>query len=183
MGTFVKIFGLIGWSGSGKTTLIAGLLPVLIGRGLGVSTVKHGHHAIDIDTPGKDSYRHREAGATEVLLMSGRRWALMHEVRDSTEPALDDLIGHMTPVDLLLVEGFKTARHDKLEVHRPILGEPLMAPGDPSIVAVASDSALAGLDRPRLDLNDPAAIADFIQRHCGLRGRQPVREADHDFVR
>ncbi len=179
----MKIFGLIGWSGSGKTTLITGLLPVLIDRGLRVSTAKHAHHAMDIDKPGKDSYRHREAGATEVLLMSGRRWALMHEVRDSTEPAPDDLIGHLTPVDLLLVEGFKTACHDKIEVHRPVLGEPLMAPDDPSIVAVASDSALADLGRPLLDLNDPAAIADFIQYHCGLRGRQSVREEDRGSIR
>lgn len=170
----MKIFGLIGWSASGKTTLLTRLLPLLIGRGLTVSTVKHGHHDLDIDKPGKDSYRHREAGATEVLLMSGRRWALMHELRDEVEPVLDDLIGHLTPVDLLLVEGFKHARHDKIEVHRPALGKPLMGPGDPTVVAVASDGPLAGLDRPLIDLNDPVVVADFIQRHCGLSGPWPT---------
>lgn len=164
----MRVFGLAGWSGSGKTTLLARLLPELIGRGLAVSTVKHAHHSFDIDQPGKDSWRHREAGASEVMIASARRWALIHEHRDAPEPSLDALIGRMTPVDLLLVEGFKRDAHDKLEVHRPALGKPLLCREDPHIVAVASDAPLAGLAVPLLPLDDAAAIARFIVDHCRL---------------
>ena len=118
----MKIFGLAGWSGSGKTTLVQQLLPVFVARGVTVSTMKHAHHAFDVDKPGKDSYVHREAGATEVLVTSSKRWALMHENRNEPEPDMADLINHMTPVDLLLVEGFKAHAHDKLEIHRPSVG-------------------------------------------------------------
>ena len=164
----LRVFGLAGWSGSGKTTLLARLLPELIARGLAVSTVKHAHHSFDIDQPGKDSWRHREAGASEVMIASARRWALIHEHRDAAEPALDALIRRMAPVDLLLVEGFKRDAHDKLEVHRPALGKPLLCREDPHIVAVASDAPLAGLAVPLLPLDDATAIARFIVAHCRL---------------
>ncbi|MGE4219412.1 MAG: molybdopterin-guanine dinucleotide biosynthesis protein B [Alphaproteobacteria bacterium] len=165
------VFGIAGWSGSGKTTLLRGLIPLLVRRGVSVSTVKHAHHAFDVDKPGKDSHTHREAGATEVMISSAHRWALMHELRGAPEPLLADLIAHMTPVDLLLVEGFKYDPYDKLEVHRPALGKPLLAPEDPHVVAVASDAALPGLDRPVLPLNDIAAIADFLLARGGLESR------------
>ena len=165
----MKIFGLAGWSGSGKTTLMSRLLPALTGEGLQVSTMKHAHHTFDVDKPGKDSYVHREAGATEVLITSARRWALMHENRETAEPSMEDLIRHMTPVDLLLVEGFKTHAHDKLEIHRPSVGKPLLAGDDPRIVAVATDEPAAlRVAVPVLDLNDVPAIAGFIIDHCGL---------------
>jgi molybdopterin-guanine dinucleotide biosynthesis adapter protein len=164
----MKIFGLIGWSNAGKTTLMINLLPELIGRGIKVSTMKHGHHDFDIDKAGKDSYRHREAGATEVLLTSASRWALMHELRGTPESTIEDLIGHMTPVDLLLIEGFKTHRHVKLEIHRPAEGKPLICRDDPDVVAVASDQSLPDVDLPVLDLNDIPAIADFILSHCEI---------------
>jgi molybdopterin-guanine dinucleotide biosynthesis protein B len=165
----MKIFGLAGWSGSGKTTLMVRLLPKLVGRGLSVSTVKHAHHSFEIDRPGKDSYEHRVAGATEVMVTGGLRWALMHEIRDQAEPSIADLSRHMTPVDLLLIEGFKTHTHPKLEVHRPATGRPLLCSNDPDIVAVASDAEIKGLDIPVLDLNDVRAIADFIMEYCGLQ--------------
>jgi molybdopterin-guanine dinucleotide biosynthesis adapter protein len=164
----MKLFGLAGWSGSGKTTLMKALLPELIGRGVTVSTIKHAHHSFDVDQPGKDSYEHRRAGATEVLVASAHRWALMHELRGADEPQLGALIERMAPVDLLLVEGFKRHAHPKLEIHRPSNGKPLLSPGDPHIVAVASDAPLDGLRVPRLDLNDVPAIADFILKRLEL---------------
>ncbi|MBM3571185.1 MAG: molybdopterin-guanine dinucleotide biosynthesis protein B [Alphaproteobacteria bacterium] len=164
----MKLFGLAGWSGSGKTTLLTKLLPALIRHGHRVSTMKHAHHGFDVDHPGKDSYAHRLAGATEVLISSSTRWALMHENRGTPEPRLEDLIQRMTPVDLLIVEGFKFHAYDKLEVFRHANGKALMAPDDPHIVAVASDAPIADLGRPNLDLNDAEAIAQFILRHCRL---------------
>ncbi len=164
----MKILGIVGWSGSGKTSLVTRLIPVLIARGLEVSTLKHAHHDFDVDQPGKDSHAHRHAGAAEVMISSGRRWALMHELRDEPELSLDALIARMTPVDLLLIEGFKTEAHDKIEVFRPVTGRDPLHPHDPHIVAVATDAALPDLDRPRLDLNDTDAIAAFIRTHCGL---------------
>src|SRR5579859_6005357 len=164
----MKIFGLSGWSGSGKTTLLVKLIPELVGRGLTVSTLKHAHHEFDVDQPGKDSYEHRAAGASEVLVSSSRRFALMHELRGAPEPALDELIARMTAVDLILVEGFKSHPHDKIEIHRPALGKPLLCADDRHVVAVASDAPIANLPVPRLDLNDIGAIADFIVAHCGL---------------
>lgn len=160
----MNVFGIAGWSGSGKTTLLKGLIPALIGRGLSVSSMKHAHHAFDIDVPGKDSYEHRAAGAREVMISSANRWALMHELKGAPEPRLDDLIARMSPVDVLLVEGFKWEPHPKLEVHRPSVGKPLLHPDDPNIVAVASDTRLAGLSVPLFDLSDIAGIADFIVR-------------------
>ena len=163
-----KVFGLAGWSGSGKTSLMVRLLPVLTGRGYSVSTMKHAHHNFEMDREGKDSYEHRMAGATEVLVTSARRWALLHELRDRPEPSMAEMITRMTPVDLLLIEGFKREEHDKLEVHRPSIGKPPLYPDDPRIVAVASDEEMPGLALPRLELDDSEAIADFIVAHCGL---------------
>ncbi len=167
----MKIFGVAGWSGSGKTTLVVRLLPELVGRGITVSTMKHAHHDFDIDKPGKDSYEHRRAGATEVLVSSTHRWALMHEHRGTTPPDSAALLRHMAPVDLVLIEGFKTETHDKLEVHRRARGAPLLCVDDRRIVAVASDDALPDLDLdiPVLDLDDIPGIADFVIAHCGLK--------------
>ncbi len=158
----MKLFGLAGWSGSGKTTLMRALVPALIARGIKVSTIKHAHHSFDVDQPGKDSYEHRQAGATEVLVTSANRWALMHELRGGAEPTLETLVARLQPVDLLLVEGFKRHPHPKLEIHRPSNGKPLLCGDDPHIVAVASDVTLDHLPVPRLDLNDVPTIADFI---------------------
>ena len=170
----MHVFGLAGWSGSGKTTLLTQLLPSLSRRGVSVSTVKHAHHDFDVDQPGKDSYRHREAGATEVMVASDRRWALMHELRGAAEPSLDDLLRHMSPVDLVIAEGFKRAAIPKLEVHRAALGKPLLAlSDDDNIVAVASDQPVAGLGRlPRFALDDVGAIAEFIAAHFHLANRR-----------
>ena len=164
----MTIFGLAGWSGSGKTTLMARLLPELVTRGFSVSTIKHAHHNFEIDTPGKDSYEHRAAGASEVMITGGLRWALMHENRGAAEPGIDDLLGRMSPVDLVLIEGFKHYTHQKLEVHRQATGKPLLCREDPHIVAVASDSAIEGLAIPVLDLNDAATIAEFVIARTGL---------------
>ena len=167
----MKILGLAGWSGAGKTTLLAALIPELVRRGVSVSTIKHAHHAFDVDQPGKYSYVHREAGATEVLVASANRWALMHEHRGAPEPDSAELIRHMTPVDLLLIEGFKRETHDKLEIYREANGKPRLAAEDPNIVAILCDGPAPATKLPVIDLNDIVAIADFIQRHCGLAGR------------
>jgi molybdopterin-guanine dinucleotide biosynthesis protein B len=164
----MKVFGVAGWSGSGKTTLMVELIRRITETGLRVSTIKHAHHAFDIDRPGKDSYRHREAGATEILVSSGHRWALMHELRGNAEATFEDLTSRLSPVDLVLIEGFRSHAHDKLEVFRPAIGKPMLWPNDPAIVAVASDEPLAGVPVPLLPLNDPAVIADFILRRTGL---------------
>lgn len=163
----MRIFGLAGWSGSGKTTLLTALIPALLARGLAVSTVKHAHHEFDIDRPGKDSWRHREAGAREVMVASARRWAIMHELRGMAEPTLEELVSRMSPVDLLLVEGWKHHPHPKIEVHRPSLGKELLYPEDPHIVAIAADEAIAA-PIPLLPLGDPGAVAAFILDHLGL---------------
>jgi molybdopterin-guanine dinucleotide biosynthesis adapter protein len=160
-----QIFGLAGWSGSGKTTLMTALIPELVGRGVSVSTIKHAHHEFDIDQPGKDSWRHRQAGASEVMVVSARRWALMHELRGEPEPDLAALLARMTPVDLLLVEGFKRHPHPKIEIYRPSLGKPPLHPDDPFVVAVACDQKLPRLELPWLPLGSPELIADFILRH------------------
>ena len=167
--------GIVGWSGSGKTSLLVEVLPVLRAQGITVSTMKHAHHRFDVDTKGKDSYRHREAGASEVMVVTSARWVLMHEYRDEAEPSVESLIQRMTPVDLLLIEGFKTHPHPKLEIHRESEGKPLLCPEDPDIVAVATDHPLPGLKVPQLDLNDPEAIAAFILIHTGLRARSGSR--------
>ena len=158
----MRLIGLAGWSGSGKTTLLAKLLPVLIARGRTISTLKHAHHEFDIDKPGKDSHTHRLAGATEVLISSARRWALMHELRTEPEQSLHELLTHLSPVDLVVVEGYKTHTHPKLEVHRASVGKPLLYPNDPHIVAVASDTRPPKLSLPFAELNDIEAIADLV---------------------
>ena len=158
----MRLIGLAGWSGSGKTTLLAKLIPVLIARGRTVSTLKHAHHEFDIDKPGKDSHTHRLAGATEVLISSARRWALMHELRDAPEQSLRELLPRLSPVDLVIVEGYKTSTHPKLEVHRAAVGKPLLYPNDANVVALASDTRPPNLTLPFADLNDVAAIADLV---------------------
>ncbi|MCC7429006.1 MAG: molybdopterin-guanine dinucleotide biosynthesis protein B [Alphaproteobacteria bacterium] len=161
----MRVLGIVGWSGSGKTTLLDAVIPRLVARGVGISTVKHAHHGFDIDRPGKDTHRHRVAGAREVLVASGQRWALMHELHAEPEPALPELLAHLAPVDLVLVEGFKTHPFPKIEVHRPAIGKPPLWPEDAQVIAVASDAAaLPGLARPLLPLNDPAAVEAFVMR-------------------
>ena len=163
----MKVFGVVGWKNAGKTGLMERLVAEISGRGLRVSTVKHAHHSFDVDHPGKDSYRHREAGATEVLLASRNRFALMHELRDADEPPLSALLNKLSPVDLVLVEGYKRDAHPKVEAHRAVTGNPLIAPGDETVRAVASDIPL-DLDRPVFDLDDTVAVADFILKELGL---------------
>ena len=163
----MKTFGFAGWSGSGKTTLIEKLMPLFVTRGLRVSLIKHAHHTFDVDQPGKDSYRHRQAGAMEVLVTSARRWVLMHELGGAPEPSFEEQIRHFSPCDLLIVEGFKFAPIPKLEVWRPETGQGMLHPNDPHIVAVASDAKLE-TTLPLLDLNDAAAIAAFILAHLEL---------------
>jgi molybdopterin-guanine dinucleotide biosynthesis protein B len=163
----MKIFGVTGWKNSGKTGLMERLITEFTARGLSVSSIKHAHHSFDIDHPGRDSYRHRDAGARQVLLASRNRWALMHELRDEDEPSLGDLLKQLSPVDLVLIEGYKRDRHPKIEAHRKETGQPLIAPEDETIVAVASDTSVT-IDRPVLDLNDTAAIANFIAQHLEL---------------
>ena len=163
----MKIFGFAGYSGSGKTTLIEQLIPLITARGLKVSLIKHAHHTFDVDTAGKDSYRHRHAGCTEVLVTSSRRWVLMHELRGAAEPDLNEQIRHLSPCDLLLVEGFKHHPIPKIEVYRAVVGEPLLHPHDKNIVAVASDAPL-NTALPQLDLNQPPQVAEFMLKHLGL---------------
>jgi molybdopterin-guanine dinucleotide biosynthesis protein B len=162
----MRIIGLAGWSGSGKTTLISKLIPCLLARGLRVSTLKHAHHGFDLDKPGKDSFVHRAAGATEVIISSAKRWAILHELGDEEEWDLPALVGKMSPVDLVLVEGFKRDAFPKLEIHRIANGKPLLHTEDPHIVAVACDSALPGLKVPVVDLNDIDAIADLLLKNA-----------------
>ena len=163
----MKIYGVVGWKNAGKTGLMERLVTEITGRGITVSTVKHAHHSFDVDHPGKDSYRHRVAGASEVLLASRNRVALMQELRDTDEPTLEALLARLSPVDLVLVEGYKRDAHPKVEAHRAQTGNPLIAPGDPSIRAVASDTPLT-MDRPVFELDDTSAIADFILAEVGL---------------
>ena len=157
-----RLIGLAGWSGSGKTTLMTRLIPVLTGRGLKVSTIKHAHHAFDIDQPGKDSWLHRQAGATEVLVASANRFALIHELRGAPEPSLAELVARLSPADIVLVEGFRHGAHPKIEIFRPELGKPPLHPDDPMILAVASPEPIDGLSLPWLPLGDPERVADFI---------------------
>lgn len=160
---FVRIIGLAGWSGAGKTTLLAGLIPCLVAGGLTVSTIKHAHHRFDVALPGDDSFAYRQAGAEEVLVSSGQRFALMHELRADPEYTLVELLTVMTPVDLVIVEGFKAGHHPKIEVHRTANGKQLMFPGDGSIIAIASDNSVV-TDLPAFDLNDFEAIAAFVRK-------------------
>ena len=162
----MKVFGFTGFSGSGKTTLLEQMIPLFVQRGLKVSLIKHAHHNFDIDKPGKDSYRHREAGCTEVMLVSGRRWAMMHELRGEAEPTLDEQIARISPCDLLLIEGYKNSGIPKIEVHRPAHTKDMLYP-EFNVVAVATDAPLQ-LDVPVLDINSPQAVVDFVLQHTGL---------------
>lgn len=163
----MKLIGFAGWSGSGKTTLVEQVIGVLSARGLVVSLVKHAHHSFDIDHAGKDSWRHRQAGCREVMVSSGQRWSLTRELRGAPEATLDELLAHLGPCDLVLVEGFKRAPIPKIEVHREAVSESLLHPHDPHIVAIATDAALV-TPLSRLDINDPVQVADFIVAHLGL---------------
>ncbi|SPF77577.1 molybdopterin-guanine dinucleotide biosynthesis protein B [Pseudoprimorskyibacter insulae] len=163
----MKLYGVTGWKNAGKTGLMERLVTEITGRGISVSTVKHAHHSFDVDHPGKDSHRHRQAGANEVVLASRNRVAIMQELRDAPEPTLEDLLARMRPVDLVLIEGYKRDRHPKVEAFRAETGNDLIAPGDPTIRAIASDTPMS-VDRPVFDLNDTVSIADFILREVGL---------------
>ncbi|HBS40448.1 MAG TPA: molybdopterin-guanine dinucleotide biosynthesis protein B [Rhodobacteraceae bacterium] len=163
----MKIYGVTGWKNAGKTGLMERLVAEITSRGFSVSTIKHAHHSFDVDHPGKDSHRHRVAGAQEVLLASKNRIALMQELRDHEEPELAHLLTRLSPVDLVLIEGYKRDRHPKIEAHRSATGQPLIAPGDDTIRAVASDVPLT-LERPVFDLDDTTALADFVLREVGL---------------
>jgi len=165
----VKVFGVIGWKNSGKTTLMERLVAEITARGLTVSTIKHAHHGVDVDQPGRDTYRHRQAGAQQVILSSPVRVAVMSELRGAPEPGLEDLLQRLAPVDLVLVEGFKREGHNKIEAHRGATGQPLIALDDSTVRAVASDTAEnLTYDGRLFDLNDIAAIADFVQAKAGL---------------
>jgi molybdopterin-guanine dinucleotide biosynthesis protein B len=166
----MRIIGLAGWSGSGKTTLVTKVLPRLIARGNRVSTLKHAHHGFDLDQPGKDSFMHRAAGATEVVISSSKRFAILHELREEPEWDLPDLLAKLSPVDLVLVEGFKRDPFPKLEVHRIENGKPLLQPDDPHIVAIASDRPLPHAKVPVIDLNDIEGICDLLLKHAAPLG-------------
>ncbi len=163
----MKIFGIAGYKNTGKTGLMERLVTEFTNRGHSISTLKHAHHRFDVDHQGKDSHRHRVAGASQVLLSSGTRWALMSELRGATEPTLDDLLGRMDPVDLILIEGYKSSPHPKIETHRAEAGTQLLAPDDPTILAVAANCTVQ-TQQPVIDLDDTETIADFIARQVGL---------------
>ncbi len=167
----MRIIGLAGWSGAGKTTLMAGVIPVLVQRGLKVATVKHAHHEFDIDRPGKDSWLHRQAGASEVAIVSSRRWALMHELRGEPEPPLAEILAKLSPVDLVIVEGFKRHALPKLEVYRAAAGKPLLYPHDDCVVAIATDAPLPQAPLPVLMLDDVESIANVLQAEAVPRDR------------
>jgi molybdopterin-guanine dinucleotide biosynthesis protein B len=171
----MRIIGLAGWSGSGKTTLLVKVIPRLVARGLAVSTVKHAHHAFDIDQPGKDSHSHRMAGATEVLVGAASRWALVHELRGAAEPTLCALLERLSPVDLVLIEGYKREPHPKLEVYRAAVCKPLLHPDDPAIVAIAADEPLPAARVPVVDLDDIERIADLLIRHAAPLAPLPAQ--------
>jgi molybdopterin-guanine dinucleotide biosynthesis protein B len=161
----MRVIGLAGWSGSGKTTLLTKAIPRLVARGLRVSTLKHAHHTFDLDQPGKDSYVHRAAGAPEVLVGASSRWALVHELRNEAEPDLTSLLRRLSPVDLVLIEGYKREPHPKIEVHRAGVGK-LMQPDDPAIVTIASDCPVPEATVPVIDLNDIDAITTAMLAHA-----------------
>jgi molybdopterin-guanine dinucleotide biosynthesis protein B len=161
-----RILGIVGWSGSGKTVLLVKLIPMLVARGLKVATIKHAHHAFQVDLPGKDSWEHRQAGSSEVIVSSSGRWVQIHEAAGEPEPTLADLLRRISPCDLVLVEGFKRERHPKLEIHRAEIGKPPLHPGDPRILAVATSDPQPGARIPVLALDDVEAIADFVVAHA-----------------
>lgn len=169
----MKTIAIAGYSGSGKTTLIEKVIPALVMEGLKVSLIKHAHHEFDMDHPGKDSWRHREAGATEVMVASSQRWALMHELRGTAEPPLEELLKQMSPCDLVIIEGWKFNAIPKVEVHRKLADKPLLFPNDRNVIAIATDESLA-TELPQFSLDDGEGVAMFIMRHLGLR-RNPLQ--------
>lgn len=182
----MKIIGFAGYSGSGKTTLIEQLIPRFTQMGLRVSLIKHAHHSFEIDKPGKDSFRHRRAGASEVMLVSSGRWALVRELRDEAEPSLDEQLSRMSPCDLMLVEGFKTSAIPKIEIHRPALGKPRLPDETLNVVALACDTGRPAAEDaaklPQLDLNDPDEIAGFILEYLGLEQWQSAARRPTFYV-
>jgi molybdopterin-guanine dinucleotide biosynthesis protein B len=173
----MRIIGLAGWNGSGKTTLLTSVIPVLVRRGLKVATVKHAHHEFDTDQPGKDSWLHRQAGASEVAIVSSRRWAIVHELGREPEPPLVEMLAKLSPVDLVIVEGFKRQAHPKLEVYRAAIGKPLLHPNDDCIVAIATDAPLPQAQIPVLMLGDTERVADVLLAEALPRDRiGPQRE-------
>ena len=164
----MKVLGIAGWSGSGKTTLVTQLILELVARGISVSTIKHAHHAFDIDQPGKDSYKHRDAGAREVMVGSRTRWVLTHELRTCPELTLNELLQNMAPVDIVLVEGFKFGDHDKIEVYRDGYSDTPLYPDDPNVIAIVSDTPLTDMDRPIFNSHDIMGIGEFVIAHCDL---------------
>jgi molybdopterin-guanine dinucleotide biosynthesis protein B len=168
----MRLIGLAGWSGAGKTTLVEKLIPELVSRGLRVSTIKHAHHNFDVDEPGKDSWVHRQAGASEVLVASTARFALIHELRGAPELSLPELLGKLSPVDLVIVEGFKRGPHPKIEIWRAANGKPFLHPGDATIRVIAADEKLTGLPIPVIDLDAVSAIADVVMAEA-----RPLEEA------
>jgi molybdopterin-guanine dinucleotide biosynthesis adapter protein len=169
----MRVIGLAGWSGAGKTTLIVKLIPCLNARGFSVSTLKHAHHSFDVDKPGKDSYEHRAAGASEVLVASANRWALMHELRGAGEPPLAALLARLSPVDFVIVEGFKRDPYVKIEVHRLANAQPLLYPDDPSIKALVSDGDPGASSLPFVHLDDVEDAATLIERFA-----EPIEETN-----
>jgi molybdopterin-guanine dinucleotide biosynthesis protein B len=164
----MRVYGIVGWKNSGKTTLVERLVTEITIRGFSVSTVKHAHHTFDVDHEGKDSFRHRAAGATEVLLASRNRWALMHEIRDGAEPPLSELLEKISPVDLVLIEGYKRGNHAKVEAHRTETKQGLLSKDDATITAIASNDVIDGLSVPQFELDDVTAIASYILKEVGL---------------
>jgi len=162
-----KVIGFAGFSGSGKTTLLEQVIPLLTAHGLRIAVIKHAHHKFDIDKPGKDSFRHREAGAGEVLVVSGFRWALMHELVNEAEPTLEELCSRLSPCDLVLVEGYKYSGIPKFEVHRSVTGHPYLYPQDKNIIALVTDTC-SDITLPQLDVNEPQQVADFILKYFSL---------------
>jgi molybdopterin-guanine dinucleotide biosynthesis protein B len=173
----MRVIGLAGWSGAGKTTLLVKAIPRLVARGLRVSTLKHAHHSFDVDQPGKDSFEHRTAGATEVLVGAASRWALVHELRNEDEPNLQALLRHLSPVDLVVIEGYKRAPHPKIEVHRAAVGKPLLHPDDPNIMAIAADGPLPGAKVPVIPLDDVEAVVDAMLVHAAPAAAVTERNA------
>jgi molybdopterin-guanine dinucleotide biosynthesis protein B len=179
----MRIIGLAGWSGSGKTTLVTKVIPVLVKRGLKVATVKHAHHEFDTDQPGKDSWLHRQAGASEVAIVSSRRWAIVHELGEEAEPPLGDVLAKLSPVDLVIVEGFKRHPHPKLEVYRAVVGKPLLHPDDDCIVAIATDAPLPQAQVPVLMLGDIESIATVLQAEALPREQTGDQNDKNDTAR
>ncbi len=172
-----RVLGIVGWSGSGKTVLVTRLIPHFVQQGLKVATLKYAHHAFDVDTPGKDSYEHRKSGASEVIICSARRWVQMHELGDEPEPTLADLLGKVSPCDLVLVEGFKREAHPKLEVFRPEVGKQPLHPDDARILAVATDAPDKVTHARSVDLNDIPAVAKLV-----LELAQPIDDVRRQLV-